>query len=332
MIISRTPFRLPLGGGGTDLPSYYREFGGFLVTAALDLHMNICINEPAMVDQIKLSYSKVEIVDVGEIDEIKHEIVRETLKFLELKRPLEISSMADISAGTGLGSSSSYTVGLLKGLNSLLRRHVSVQTLAEEACKIEMELIGKPIGKQDQYAAAFGGILTLDIDREGRVQVTQLDLDPEFIIELQHRLLIFYTNIQRDANEILGEQQNLIGRPDGNEALDAMHRIKEIGVHVKEALLNKDISALGELFHKHWLEKKRISPKMSSSKIDRWYDLARRNGAIGGKVMGAGGGGFFLFCCKAGMRKQLRSTLEQAGLKYMHCTFDFEGSKIVGNF
>lgn len=332
MIISRTPFRLPLGGGGTDLPSYYREHGGFLVTAALDLHMNICINEPAMVNQIKLNYSNVETVNVNDIESIKHEIVRETLKYLKIRRPLEISSMADISAGTGLGSSSSYTVGLLNGLNSLLRRHVSVQELAEEACKIEMELIGKPIGKQDQYAAAYGGIIAIDIDRGGNVLVNRLELEPEFITELQHRLLIFYTQIQRDANDILGEQQKTISKQSGKASLEAMHRIKEIGIEIKNALIEKDIQSLGELFHLHWLEKKRISQKMSSSQIDDWYELARKNGAIGGKIMGAGGGGFFVFCCDYGKRKQLRSALEGAGLKYMQCTFDFEGSKIIGNF
>lgn len=332
MIISRTPFRLPLGGGGTDLPSYYQEHGGFLVTAALGLHMNICINEPAMLDHIKLNYSQVEAVGLEAIDEIKHEVIRETLKYLAIKRPLEISSMADIASGTGLGSSSSYTVGLLNGLNALMRRHISVQELAEEACKVEMELIGKPVGKQDQYAAAFGGIIALEIDREGNVQVERLGLEKEFVMELQHRLMIFYTNIQRDANEILGEQQERILKKKGDETVEAMHRIKRIGREIKEALEEENIDALGEFFHEHWLEKKKISTKMSSSRIDHWYEVARKNGAIGGKVMGAGGGGFFVFCCEEGKRRQLRLALEKEGLKYTRCSFDFEGSKIMGNF
>ena len=332
MIISRTPFRLPLGGGGTDLPSYYREHGGFLVTAALDLHMNICINQPVMLDQIKLNYSHVECLNVEDLDHIKHDVVRETLKYLQWKKPVEISSMADIASGTGLGSSSSYAVGLLNGLNSLLRRHVSVQELAEEACKIEMDLIGKPVGKQDQYAAAFGGIIALEIDRTGKVVVERLDLEKEFLAELQHRLMIFYTNIQRDASEILAEQQTQILKKDQHHSLEAMHKIKSIGLDIKEALQKGDIDSLGTLFHEHWLEKKRISSKMSSSKIDEWYDLARNNGAIGGKVMGAGGGGFFVFCCEQGKRKHLRATLEKAGLRYKQCSFNFEGSKIVGNF
>ncbi len=332
MIISRTPFRLPLGGGGTDLPSYYREHGGFLVTAALGLHMNICINEPVMLNQIKLNYSHTECVNLEDLDQIRHEVVRETLKYLKWNKPLEISSMADIAGGTGLGSSSSYTVGLLNSLNSLLRRHISVQELAEEACKVEMELIGKPVGKQDQYAAAFGGIIALDIDRTGKVIVERLDLEKEFLAELQHRLMIFYTNIQRDANEILGEQQTQILKKNNQHSLEAMHKIKSIGFEVKEALEKGNIEALGQLFHEHWLEKKRISSKMSSSRIDEWYELAIRSGAIGGKVMGAGGGGFFVFCCKQGKRQALRAALEGADLKYAQCTFDFEGSKIIGNF
>lgn len=332
MIISRTPFRLPLGGGGTDLPSYYREHGGFLVTAALGLHMNICINEPAMLDYIKLNYSQVELVRLEEVEEIKHEVIREVLKYLELRRPLEISSMADIASGTGLGSSSSYTVGLLNGLNSLLRRHISVQELAEEACMIEMERIGKPVGKQDQYAAAFGGIIALEIDREGKVQVERIPLDKEFVTELQHRLMIFYTNIQRDANEILGEQQKKILKRKKDDALEAMHRIKRIGREIKEALLEQNIDALGSFFHEHWLEKKKITSKMSSKLIDHWYEVAMKNGALGGKVMGAGGGGFFVFCCEEGKRGQLRAALEKEGLKYTKCSFDFEGSKIMGNF
>jgi D-glycero-alpha-D-manno-heptose-7-phosphate kinase len=332
MIISRTPFRLPLGGGGTDLPSYYKEHGGFLITAAIDLHMHLCINQPAMVDTIKINYSKTEIVGTEDLESIKHEIVRESLRYLNIKRPLEISSMADISGGTGLGSSSSYTVGLLNGLNALLCRHVSTQELAEEACKIEIDLIGKPIGKQDQYAAAFGGIISLDIAPSGEVKVTRLNIEPEFINELEHRLLFFYTRIERDAKEILGEQQKVISQQEKTDPLQAMHNIKRIGYQIRDALLANEIDTIGKLFHEHWLQKKKISSKMSSPQIDRWYELAMLNGAIGGKIMGAGGGGFFVFCCEYGKRKQLRSALELAGLRYQPCNFDFEGSKILCNF
>ena len=208
MIITRTPFRIPLGGGGTDLPSYYRKYEGALITAAINKYMYININEPSIGNTIKINYSETEEVGLDNIDSIKHDIVRESLKYLKINRPLEISSMADLSAGTGMGSSSSYTVGLLKGLNQMLRRYIPLSELAEEACKIEIDLVGKPIGKQDQYAASFGGILQMSIDRLGRVIYMPLRLNPEVVYELENRLLMFYTGIRRDANTILKEQSD----------------------------------------------------------------------------------------------------------------------------
>jgi len=331
MIVVRAPFRLPLGGGGTDLPSYYHKYEGFLITAAINKYMYININEPALVDKIKINYTKAEIVNLDQIESIKHEIVRETLKYLNIRRPIEISSMADLSAGTGMGSSSSYTVGLLKGLNLMLRRYISVQELAEEACKIEIYLIGKPIGKQDQYATAFGGIIQMEIDRLGKVLVTPLDLDHEVVTELENRLMMFSTNIQRDANEILAEQSQK-AQIDEKVTTEAMHHIKEIGYAVRNSLLVGDIDNFGELLHEHWLTKKKISNKMSNSQIDKWYDLGMQNGAIGGKIMGAGGGGLILFCVSNGNRKQLRKAMESSGMKYMDFRFDFEGCKTLVNF
>lgn len=331
MIVVRTPFRLPLGGGGTDLPSYYKKYGGFLITAAVNKYMFISINQPAIMDKIKINYTKVEIVEFDQIDSIKHEIVRECLRYLKIRRPLEIGSMADLSAGTGMGSSSSYTVGLLRGLNAMLRRFISTQELAEEACKIEIELIGKPIGKQDQYAAAFGGIIVLEIDQMGNVAVTPLNLEEETVCELEQRLMMFYTKIQRDANEILAEQSGK-AKVDENVAVQAMHRIKEIGIEIRSALQQGDVDEFGRLMHKHWIEKKKISEKMSNPMIDSWYEKAARNGALGGKVMGAGGGGFLVLCCESGKRKQLRSAMEAEGLQYMDFRFDWEGSKVLVNF
>jgi len=330
MIVVRTPFRLPLGGGGTDLPSYYSKYEGFLITAAINKYMFININVPALVDKIRISYTKVESVLPSEVNQIMHEIVRESLKYLNIKFPLEISSMADLSAGTGMGSSSSYAVGLMKGLNSLLRRDTSVKGLAEEACKIEIDLIGKPIGKQDQYAAAFGGIIQLEIEKSGNVNVSQLNLEHEMIYELENRLLLFYTNIQRDANIILGEQSHK-AKVDDKIAIESMHKIKQIGYSVKNALIQNDIDTFGALLHEHWLIKKRVSDKMSDNDIDRWYELALNNGAIGGKIMGAGGGGFLLLCTQNGKRRHLRKTMESAGLKYMDFNFDWEGSKVLVN-
>jgi D-glycero-alpha-D-manno-heptose-7-phosphate kinase len=293
--------------------------------------MLININQPAIADKIKINYTKVEIVEFDQIDSIKHEIVRECLRYLEIKRPLEIGSMADLSAGTGMGSSSSYTVGLLRGLNAMLRRFKSTQELAEEACKIEIELIGKPIGKQDQYAAAFGGIIVLEIDQIGNVTVTPLSLEQESICELEQRLMMFYTKIQRDANEILAEQSEK-AKVDENITVQAMHRIKEIGIKIRSALQQGDVDEFGRLMHEHWIEKKKISDKMSNPMIDSWYEKAVRNGALGGKVMGAGGGGFLLLCCALGKRKQLRYAMEAEGLQYMDFRFDWEGSKVLVNF
>lgn len=330
MIVSRTPFRLPLGGGGTDLPSYYHKHEGLLITAAINKYMYISINEPAIVDKIKINYSKVEIVGLDEVHRIRHDIVRESLQYLRINRPMEISSMADLAAGTGMGSSSSYTVGLLKSLNAMTRRHLPIKDLAEEACKVEIELIGKPIGKQDQYAAAYGGIIQMGIDRLGNVTVTPLDLDHEIVYELENRLLMFYTNIERDANTILEEQSKKV-QVDESEATNSMHRIKEIGIEIRKALLAGNVTGFGELMHNHWMEKKRVSTKISDSQIDRWYQIARKNGALGGKIMGAGGGGFLLLCCDNSKRKYLRRAMEEAGLKYMDFRFDWEGSKVLVN-
>lgn len=331
MIITRTPFRIPIGGGGTDLPSYYQKYEGALITAAINKYMYININEPSVTETIKLNYSSTEEVNVEDIDSIKHDIVREALKFLKINRPLEISSMADLSAGTGMGSSSSYTVGLLNGLNQMLKRFISVSELAEEACRIEIELIGKPIGKQDQYAAALGGILEMHIDRTGRVTYAPLKLNQEVIYELENRLMMFYTGIQRDANIILQEQSDN-AKVDESNVINAMHEIKNIGQNIKSSLLQGNVDSVGLLMNEHWNIKKGISKKMSSSDIDNWYDLGIKNGALGGKVMGAGGGGFLLFCVNIGNRKKLRTTMENAGLKYMDFRFDFEGVKTIVNF
>ena len=330
MIIVRTPFRLPLGGGGTDLPSYYQKYEGFLITAAINKYMYINLNNPALINKIKINYSTTEIVDISKIQTIKHDIVRETLRYLKINEPIEITSMADLSAGTGLGSSSSYTVGLIRALNSIKKRYISIQDLAEEACKIEIELIGKPIGKQDQYAAAYGGIITLEINELGNVKVTPLRIHEETIHELENRLLMFYTGINRDANNILGEQSQ---KAKINEAVTvkSMHRIKEIGREIKRSLENDKITLFGKLMHEHWMEKKKISAKMSSPKIDHWYDVGLKNGALGGKIMGAGGGGFLLFCCDVEKRKLLRKTMEAEGLKFMDFKFDWEGSKVLVN-
>ncbi len=330
MIVVRTPFRLPLGGGGTDLPAYYEKYGGFLITAAVNKYMFLSINRPALVRRMRLAYSKVENVALGDYDAIQHDVVRETFRHFKIDCPIEVTSVADIGAGTGMGSSSSYTVGLLNGLNAMMRRHVSIQDLAEEACMVEMDLAKKPVGKQDGYAAAFGGIIAMEIAKDGTVIVTPLNLEEETILELESRLMMFYTGIQRDANEILAEQGEKV-RVSADDATKAMHRIKEIGYLSKEAMESGDITRLGGLMHEHWTTKKKVSTKMSNANIDRWYDLAMANGALGGKLMGAGGGGFLLFCTQPGARRKLRSVLEADGLQHMDFRFDWDGSRVLVN-
>ncbi len=339
MIIARAPFRLPIGGGGTDLPSYFEQFEGSLITAAINKYMYLNINEPAVSNVIKVGYSRTEIVPFPKFENIQHDIVRETIKYLQARKPLEINSVADLSAGTGMGSSSSYTVALLKALNTLYKKDKSVQDLAEEACMVEINLCKKPIGKQDQYAAAFGGIIQMNIAKDGKVNVEHLELDKEVIHELEDRLMMFYTDIQRDANIILGEQSQKIKAAfsSNNEkgsnftALDAMHKIKEIGLEIKKCLFSGDIDQIGNLMHDHWTIKKKVSTNMSNPSIDAWYNLAVTQGALGGKIMGAGGGGFFVFIVKKGSRTSLKNALEKSGLKHMDFKFDFEGVKVLAN-
>lgn len=330
MIVVRTPFRLPLGGGGTDLPAYYQKYGGFLITAAINKYMFLSINRPALVRRMRLAYSRVENVALGDYDAIQHDVVRETFRHFGINCPIEVTSVADIGAGTGMGSSSSYTVGLLNGLNAMMRRHLPIQDLAEEACMVEMDLAKKPVGKQDGYAAAFGGIIAMEISKEGVVTVTPLELEEETLLELESRLMMFYTGIQRDANEILAEQGQKV-RVTAEDATNAMHRIKEIGRLSKEAMEAGNVSRLGELMHEHWTTKKRVSTKMTNPDIDRWYDLAMENGALGGKLMGAGGGGFLLFCTREGSRRKLRNVLEGQGLQHMDFRFDWDGSRVLVN-
>jgi D-glycero-alpha-D-manno-heptose-7-phosphate kinase len=328
MINIRSPFRLPLGGGGTDLPEYYSKFGGFLVTAAIDKYMYLAINRPALVDKIMVRYSETETVN--RVEDVKHDIARNVLLALNHHGPIHINSMADIAAGTGLGSSSAYAVGLIKGLAHLQRRYLPLNEIAELACKVEIEMCKKPIGKQDQYASTFGGLIVLNIDNTGKVEVSPLNIEEETLHDLEHRLMMFYTNIQRDANEILGEQSQKVNADD-SVVIESMHRIKAIAKEIKEALERGDVTRFGKSLHEHWIAKKKITTSMSNSRIDAWYDVALNNGALGGKLMGAGGGGFFLFMTKPERRKSLRKILEKAGLRYMPFAFDMEGAKVTLN-
>ena len=329
MILARAPYRISLGGGGTDLPSYYSQYGGFILSAAVNKYLYIYVNRPAADDFIRVKYSKYE--QVSSPDEIVHDLVRPALKTLNLNGSLEIVSMADIPGGTGLGSSSTYLVSLLTALFELKREKVPVQALAEQACHIEMELAGHPVGKQDHYLAAFGGITCLEIQEDGKVQVSPLNISITAVEEFRNQVLLFYTGILRSSGDILKDQKRDTQHNDST-VVDSLHRTKELGYRIKEALEQGEVEEFGRLLHEHWENKKRRSGKISNPKIDQWYELARENGAIGGKIMGAGGGGFFMFYCPNGCKVRLRKALKESGLREMPYDFDFEGAKVLVNF
>ena len=329
MILTRAPYRVSLGGGGTDLPSYYSRYGGFILSAAIDKYLHIYVNRPAADQYIRIKYSRYEQVTCP--DEIKHDLVRPALKVLGIDGSLEIVSMADIPAGTGLGSSGTYLVALLTGLYQLQRESVPRQALAEQACHIEMDLAGHPVGKQDHYLATFGGITCLDIKPDGQVAVRPLSITVSTVDEFRNSVLLFYTGILRRSGEILEDQkQDTEGQ--NTEVVDSLHRTKELGYRVKEALEQGELDAFGLLLHEHWENKKRRSARISNPKIDRWYEIARESGALGGKIMGAGGGGFFMFYCPNSHKPKLREALAAEGLLEMPYDFDFEGAKVLVNF
>jgi D-glycero-alpha-D-manno-heptose-7-phosphate kinase len=318
MIVAKAPFRLPLGGGGTDLPQYYSRFGAHLITSSIDKYMYVFINKPSIPDKFRLHYSQIETTD--DVSAIKHDIIREALIYYNITHPIEITSMADIGAGTGMGSSSAFTVALLAGLNTFYGLGLSVSQIAHDACVVEIEKVGSPIGKQDQYASAVGGINRMTIDRDGRVEMQDLGMTVGGVSKLQDGLLMFYTSIQRDANVILKEEGDKVDKGAGELKL-----ISDIGYEIGESLIRGDVDSFGELLNLHWETKRGISNKMSSSDIDRWYDLAMNNGAIGGKIMGAGGGGLMLFCAKEGYYDVLKDRMSAEGLINIDFTFEYNG-------
>jgi len=317
---------LTLGGGGTDLPPYYSMHGGFVVTAALDKYIYLIVNR-RFEEEVRLSYSITEIVK--SIDDIRHPVVREGLRLLGLTSYLEIVSIADMPAETGLGSSGSFTVGLLHALHAFKDESPSRQKLAEEACFLEMGILREPSGVQDPYVAAFGGFICLDIANDGKVKVSQLKIADDAIHELGNNMIFFYTGLKRSSAMVLQDQRKTI-LDDKSKALDSMHRIKEIGFKVKQALEKGNLSEFGRLQHEHWLAKKDTSSKISSDPIDRYYQIGLKNGALGGKLIGAGGGGFFMFYCENG-RDRLRKTMSKEGLTEVRFSFEPSGSKIIIN-
>jgi D-glycero-alpha-D-manno-heptose-7-phosphate kinase len=324
MIIARSPLRITLGGGGTDLASYYAENEGFLVAAAIDKYVYVTVMRPFS-PGIYLKYSALEQVD--KVADIKHPIIREALSQQNVDAPqIEITTLADIPAGTGLGSSGSFTTALLKALYTHQRKVAHAQELAERACDIEINRLGEPIGKQDQFIAAFGGISALTFHKDHRVTVEPLRVSTKTMFDLEDNLLLFFTGFNRSASSILMDQ-HVRSRAQDADMLRNLDYVKALGYRSKEALESGNLEQLGELMHEQWEHKKRRSSAVSNLKIDMWYSLAMRNGAIGGKLVGAGGGGFLMFY--ASDRTRLREAMAQAGLEEVRFRFDFEGTKVV---
>ncbi len=324
MIVVRSPLRISLGGGGTDLPSYYRDHSGFLIAAAIDKYVYITLHQ-TFVQELIVKYSKLE--RVTSIDEIEHPIIRESLKHLQVGAPhLEITSMADIPSGTGLGSSSSFTTALLKALHTLKKNLIHPKELAEEACHIELNLLQEPIGKQDQYISAYGGITCFRFLPNEQVEAWPLKIDQETLFNLEDNLLLFFTGYSRSASNILKEQ-DVKSKDKDSEMINNLHFIKNLGLKSKDALESGNLDAFAELMNVHWENKKRRSSKMSNNHIDDWYDLARKNGALGGKMIGAGGGGFLMFYAED--KVKLRHAMRQAGLQEVRFRFDFAGTQVI---
>ena len=329
MIIARSPVRITLGGGGTDLPSYYSKYGGALIAAAIDKYTFVTVHK-RFDNDIKLNYSTTEAVK--KIDEIQHKIFRESLRLLDITQGIELTSLSDIPGKSGLGTSGSFVVALLNALHTYKREFRSQQQLAEEACTIEMEILKEPIGKQDQYISSFGGLTSLTFAKDGTVTVEPLHINEDTKEQLEDNILLYYTGITRHASDILKEQ-NEQSKKGNTTTLETLHEIKKIGLDTKKALEQGDIDKLGEYLDVHWNIKKQLSQGISNPFIDECYELAKQNGALGGKIMGAGGGGFFMFYHNGNNKDHAAFTkaLAKKGLQQMRFRFDFEGSKIILN-
>ena len=324
MIITRSPLRITLGGGGTDLPSYYRDHTGFLISAAIDKYVYVTVMRPFS-PGIYLKYSKLEHVDG--IDEVQHPIIREAMRLVGFRTPqIEITTLADIPAGTGLGSSGSFTTALLRALYAHRRRLLHPSELAALACEIEMDRLGEPIGKQDQYIAAYGGVTCFTFHPDERVDARPLAIPMTSLHDLEDNLLLFFTGYTRAAGSILADQKSRTTGQDPS-MLANLHYVKDLGLRSREALERGDPAGFAALMHEHWEHKKQRSGGMSNPQIDAWYELGRRNGAVGGKLVGAGGGGFLLFYAED--HRRLRAAMTGAGLEEVRFRFDFEGTKVV---
>ena len=324
MIIVRSPLRLPLGGGGTDLRSYYSKHGGFLVTAAIDKYVYVTLHE-TFAKELIIKYSQME--RVTSFAEVRHPIIREALRLLDFSDVnLEITSMADIPAGTGLGSSGSFTTALLKALHAYKQHIIHPRELAQQACEIEIDILGEPIGKQDQFISAYGGLTCFTFNADETVDSSALRIDAEVLHNLEDSLCLFFTGYSRSASEILKDQDDK-SKVSDSAMMENLHTIKELGFRVRAALESGNVNEFGSIMDEHWQIKRKRSSSMSNGVIDNWYELGIKNGASGGKLIGAGGGGFLLFLCQD--KEKLRSTMKAAGLKEVRFRFDFEGTKRI---
>ena len=325
MIIARSPLRISLGGGGTDLASYYQDHTGFIISAAIDKFVYITLHE-TFSEEIIVKYSQME--KAAKPGDIKHPIVREALNLVGVdEHPhLEIASMSDIPAGTGLGSSGSFTTALLSALHCLRKSTVPPRDLAEQACHIEIDRLGEPIGKQDQYIAAFGGIACFTFHPDGKVDAAPLRLRPDVLSTLEDNLALYFTGFTRSASAILRDQDSRSKQKDAG-MIDNLHFIKDLAFQSKQAMESGDLRSFARLMHVHWERKRARSQGMSNPQIDAWYDLALANGALGGKLIGAGGGGFLMFYSED--KTRLRQALTTAGLREVRFRFCFSGSQVI---
>jgi D-glycero-alpha-D-manno-heptose-7-phosphate kinase len=324
MLITRSPLRISLGGGGTDLPSYYQDHGGFLLAAAIDKYVWVTIHRP-FVPGVFLKYAKIEQVD--RIEQIEHPIIREAFAMMGITDAQhEITTLADIPAGTGLGSSGSFTTALLKALHSFERRLLLPGDLARLACELEIDRLHRRVGKQDQYIAAYGGITCFEFERDGAVRAEPLAISQTTLHELEDHLLLFFTGYSRSASDILEDQDKRTKSAD-TSMVDGLHYVKELGRRSRVALERGEPALFGEIMHEHWERKRTRSAGMSNPKIDEWYELGRKSGAIGGKLVGAGGGGFLMFYAPEPNR--VRTAMAEAGLEEVRFRFDFDGTRVV---
>jgi D-glycero-alpha-D-manno-heptose-7-phosphate kinase len=323
MIITRTPFRVSFAGGGSDLPSYYRKHDAAVVSTTINKYMYVTVNK-RFDDSIRVAYSSTEIVD--DVNDLKHEIVRAALCKTGIDRGVEITTVADIPAGTGLGSSSTLTVGLLHALHAYADRFSGAERLAREACEIEIETLGQPIGKQDQYAASYGGLNYVRFNRDDSVVVEPIICEPSTRRRLSESLLLFYTHMQRQSSSILNEQVTKTREGTADRELGLLVRLAE---EMHEALCNNRPEAVGKLLHRSWMIKRQIASGITDPRIDKWYRAALEAGAQGGKILGAGGGGFLLLYCEPEEQGQLIRKMEALGLRRIPFAFDGQGSRII---